>query len=226
MKIYRLASLALVAIMAMSLLAASAAVAAPEFKPSSKVSFTTTGDGSSVLAASGVEVKCAKSSSTGEITSATLAGNVIVHFLECEGKEGTNANCPIMSTGAPLENLIQTTTLHGVLGLILPKPALGSDVALVLLPVSGKRFVTLLPSSANCLEEIQVNGSVAGTVEPVGTATLKGKLTFSANGVNEAITDVDLSTGTLVLPRLTAGTATATETTLQLVTFAAAVEVT
>jgi len=220
MKISRLAGLALVAVLAMSLWAVSAAAAAPQFNPT-KAPLTGTADGASILAAPGVEVTCLKSSETGEITSATLIGGLVVHFLECTGKETGKEACPVMSTGAPLENLIQTTTLHAVLGLILPKPASGSDVALVLLPISGKRFVTLLPNSKSCIEEIQVNGSVAGTVtEPAqGVLSTTAKLVLAASGVNEAITDVDLSTGGLVAPLLTSGSETDTETTNQLISF-------
>jgi hypothetical protein len=230
MKISRLAGLALVAVLAMSLFAVSVATAEPEFKPATKgTTVTGTADGISELnsTGSGTNVVCQKSSTTGEISSATLVGNVIVHFLECEGSTNGGTKCPVMSAGAPLENLIITTTLHGVLGLILPKPASpGSPVGLLLLPTNGKRFVTLLANSVGCIVTTIVTGSVAGLVEPVGTSTTKGKLTFSNAGAKQEITDFDPSTGGTVEPELVAGSTTATEKTLQLVTFGVAVEVT
>jgi len=227
MKISRLAGLALVAVLAISLFAVSSAVAAPEFKPSTKgTSVVTSGDGTSVLStpSAGVTVTCQSSSSAGEVSSATLIGNVHVHFLGCEGINN-GATCSVKSPSAPLENLIITNTLHGVLGLILPVPTPpASDVALVLLASTGSQFVTL---QGSCIETTKVTGQVAGLVSPVGTSTTKGSLKFTPSSPgNQEILDVDLSGGGLIAPILTAFGATSTEETTQLVTFGAAIEVT
>jgi len=113
MKIARLASLMFVAILAMGLAVASVASAAPEFTP---VGATLTGtSGVGVLTAGTNSVTCQKDTTKGTVTSATLAGGITVHFLECVAQSSTGT-CPAMSPGAPLENLILTNTLHGVLG--------------------------------------------------------------------------------------------------------------
>jgi hypothetical protein len=222
MTIVRLASSTLVAIVAMGLAVASVASAAPEIKPTGSA-VTATG-GTATLEAEGEKVVCASNVvSGGVVTSATLIGGITVHFLECTDKTASNVLCPAMSTGASLENLIITKTLHGVLGLILPKPASGSDVALVLLPVASASFVTIL---GTCFPTTNVAGSVAGLVNPVGVSTTKGTLTVSAPGGVQAIKDVDLSTGGLVLPKLTAFGGNASEETTELVTYSVATEVT
>src|ERR1700679_1319957 len=178
MKIARLASLMLVAILAIGLVAASVASAAdPEFLP---LGATVTGtSGAGVLRGAGEEVKCESDVvPNGTVTSATLIGGIVVHFLNCTNKNGiTGESCPARSTNTTTEGLILTNTLHGVLGLILPKPASGSNVALVLLPVSGSSFLTL---TGKC---IGVTGAVAGqvvaVVERVDAETLVGEIKFA-----------------------------------------------
>jgi hypothetical protein len=221
MKIVRLVGLILVAVFAMSLVAVSAASAAgPLFLTSVKPNpFTGTALGLSFLRtpSAGITVECEKSSSTGEITSTTLAGKIFVHFLECTAKNATAEHCPAMSPGAPLENLIITTTLHGILGLVLPKPASGSDEGLLLLPTSGTKFVTLLGS---CIVTSAVNGSVAGLVEqPVGVLSKTGKLALLAPEGIQKIKDIDLTNSTLVEPELVAFGGTSTEEATQDLTF-------
>jgi len=211
MKIARLAGLMLVAVLAMSLVAVSAASAAgPLFLTSGKPTITATALGLSTLATPGlgVTVTCEESSSGGEISSTTLAGKILVHFLECTATKGTET-CPAMSPGAPLENLIITHTLHGVLGLVLPVPATGSDVGLLLLPSEGKKFVTLL--GTKCLAEATVEGSVAGLVGPVNALTLSGTLSFGVTGGAQNIKDIDLTNGPLVKPELLFASDTSTE---------------
>jgi hypothetical protein len=208
MKIARLIGLMLVAVFAMSLVAGASSASALE-----NPLFTTTGNsitgtsGTAVLTAnSGTErVTCEKSSSTGTITSSLLAGNILVHFLNCieSGSKGTN--CTAKSVGAA-EGLIITTTLHGILGIVLPSGATG----LLLLPVSGKRFVTLAATA--CALESTVTGSVAGTVTPTGKKATTGKLTLAVSSGKQAITSIDLTHGLgNVEPALTAFSTTATE---------------
>jgi hypothetical protein len=225
MKIVRLASLALVAIFAMSLAVASSASAiGPLFLPTGQ---TFTGiSGRSVLEGGGEKVVCESDASSGTITSSTLAGGILVHFLGCSGTGATGAKCTVKSTNTTVVGLILTNTLHGVLGLILPKPTSGSDVALVLLPVSGKAFVTLVGSpSTACVETTKVSGSVAGLAEPVGTLLLTGTLKFAQTSGVQNITEVDLTTGGSVKPELTAFGSTATEETTESITYSKATEV-
>jgi len=223
----RLSVLAVLAVLAVGLVVVSVASAEPEFSP---VGATLTGtSGTGVFTAGKETITCAKDTSTSGAskTTATLIGGITVHFLECTGKNGTSGeSCPAKSEGAPLSTLILTKTLHGVLGLILPKPETGSGVALVLLPVSGQVFATL---EAECLSPkvTTVEGKLAGAVDPVGTKTLKFKLLFSAPSGVQAIKEVDLSTGGLVKPSLKSfGVASATEETTEELTFSEATEVT
>jgi hypothetical protein len=224
MKIARLASLMLVAILAIGLSVVSAASAEAEF---TLVGSTVTGASSeaSVLVGAGETVTCAKNvQSGGTVTSTTLVAGIVVHFLECTAKTALGVSCPAMSTGAPLENLILTHTLHGVLGLILPKPGSGSSVALDLLPVSGSQFVTLLGS---CIPTTIVTGSVAGVANPVASGeTTKGTLTLAVSGGKQGITEVDLTTGGAVKPKLSAFGGEATEEAADTLTFSTATEIT
>jgi len=226
MKIARLAGLMLVAVLAMSLVAVSAASAAgPLFLTSGKPTLTSS-SGVSTLETPGasIVITCQSDSSGGEITSTTLAGNIHVHFLECQGSVAKGTPCSVMSPGAPLENLILTKTLHGVLGLVLPKPATGSDVGLLVLPSTGTEFVTLL---GKCLPEggTTVEGNVAGLVEPVGGLVLAGTIKFQTTNKKQVIKDIDLTNGPLVEPELVAFSATSTEETNETVLFSKDVEV-
>jgi hypothetical protein len=209
----------LVAILAMGLAVASVASAAPEFTPTGA---TVTGtSGVSVLTAGTNIVTCQKDTlGGGKVTSATLVGGITVHYLECVGKSSTGT-CPVMSPGAPAENLILTNTLHGVLGLILPET--GSGVALVLLPLE-LGFVTLLGS---CITKTTVEGDVAGEVSPVGKSVETGTVTLAVPSGKQAIKDVDLSTGGLIAPKLSAfGVTTATEETTEQIEYSKSTEVT
>jgi hypothetical protein len=223
MKIARLASMMLAAIFAVGLVVVSVASAEPEFKPTGS---TVTGVSTTpaVLSGGGETVTCAKNTqSGGVVTSATLVGGILVHFLECTAKTSTGETCPAMSPGAPLENLILTNTLHGVLGLILPKPSSGSGVALVLLPASGSVFVKIL---GKCIIETAVSGQVAGVAEPIGSSVTKGTLKLETTGGAQNIKEVDLSTGGSVKPKLTAFSATASESVIEALTFGTATEIT
>jgi hypothetical protein len=223
MKIARLASLVLTAILAVGLAVVSVASAEPEFKPTGST-VTGTSESMTVFTAAGETITCAKNVvSGGVVTSATLVGGVVAHFLECTDKAAGGDTCPAMSTGAPLENLILTTTQHGVLGLILPKPAEGSGVAVVLLPSSGSTFVQLL---GKCFVTTNVSGQVAGVAEPIGSLVTKGTLKFNAPGGVQEIKEVDLSTGGLVKPKLTAFSATASGVVQEAGTYGTATEIT
>jgi hypothetical protein len=189
MKIARLACLMSAAIMAMSLLAASAASATePLFKPASGQSFTGV-SGTAIMSVSGNVFKCEKSSSTGAVTSSLLVGNIVVHFLGCVSSGNTKANCTVKSTNTTVEGLILTTTLHGILGLILPS----GETGLLLLPISGKRFLTLAENA--CTVESALTGSIAGLVEPVGKSQTTGTLKFALNASGKNIEKIDLTHG-------------------------------
>jgi hypothetical protein len=224
MKVVRLSGLALVAVLAMSLMIASVASAAPVFTPTGATLTGTSGVGT--LEAAGEVVKCETDTAGGTVTSATLIGGIVVHFLGCSAKTVAGGTCTVKSTNTTAAGLILTNTLHGVLGLILPVPTPpASDVALVLLPISGSTFVTLV-GSGTCVETTKVQGSVAGVLSPVGVSQTTGKLVLTGSAGKESITDVDLSTGGLVAPELKAFGSSASEQTEENYTLSKATEVT
>lgn len=225
MKIARLASITVLAVAAICVVVVADAAAAPEFKPSTKTLFQGTGQTPFLrIAHYDVKIACEKVTSTGEIVNATLAGNVVLHYLECDGIEEGKGPCTIKSPGAVSEGLVFTRTLHGRLGLVLPKPASGSDVSLVLAPASGREFALL---TGSCFRQnYEVTGSLAGLVEPVGVHQTTDKLRFALTGGQQNIRTVDLSSGGLVLPQLTAAFFELTQEAVEEVTFATAVEVT
>jgi hypothetical protein len=222
MKIARLAGLMLVAVMAVSLAVASAAFAEPEFKPTGGT-FTGVGLGSNVLTAGGNVITCTANSTKGTISSATLAGGVVVTFTGCASSGSGGSGCAASSTGAAA-GTIATTTLHGVLGLILPKGT-GTGVGLLLLPVANKKFVTI--NGNTCTVETTVTGNVAGEVIPVGHSQATGKLLFQAasSGGGESIKSFDPTTGGTVTPEIEAFGLAASQQTTEDLTFSAAVEV-
>lgn len=107
-----------------------------------------------------------------------------------------------MSPGAPLENLIFTKTLHGILGLALP-----NTPALLILPESSSQFVKLL---GMCFIEETWTGNVVGEISPTGSKQQTGKLLL-AEGVSRHFI---ASLGGLTLAKLTGfGDGTITEET-------------
>lgn len=221
MKGIRLVGLA--AVVGASLVVSSTASAAgPLFLTSGKPTFAANGKGLVIRAPGAADtVECEAYMWVGEISSKTLAGNTFIRFLGCSSQKGTE-RCSVMSAGAQLENLITTLTLHGVLGLILPKPATGSDVGLLLLPTSGHRWFTLLGS---CITETAAEGSVAGLVEPVGVLSTTDKITFGLTSGKQNIKDIDLTNGPLVEPELIVASVTATLESADEYVFSANVEV-
>jgi hypothetical protein len=220
MKIARLVGFVLVAAMALSLAVASAAFAEPEFKPTGGT-FTGTSTTSNTLIASGNTVSCTANSTKGTISSATLAGGITVTFTGCKSSKVEGTECAVNSVGAA-EGTIVTNTLHGVLGLILPKGS-GSGVGLLLLPVTTKKFLTLV--SNKCTIESAVNGNVAGEASPIGSSQTTGKLVFQRGTEGESIKSIDLSTGGTVTPELEAFGKEASQGTTESLTYSEAVEV-
>jgi hypothetical protein len=220
MKITRLVGLTLVTVMALSLAIASAAFAEPLFLPVGTAFTGTSGEG--VLEAAKEKIKCAADTTNGTITTPHLAGGITVDFTGCQAINSKNEECTVKSFGATTEGLILTKTLHGVLGLILPKGA-GTGVGLLLLPVENKKFVEI--ESTKCSVATTVTGNVAGEVSPVGVHTTKAKLIFEKSGEGEVIKDFDPSLGGLVIPKLEAFGKEAGEETEESITWGAPVEV-
>jgi hypothetical protein len=189
--------LALVAVFAISAVAASAASAAlPEFKPvPTKKKFTSTG-GTSVWAGGGETITCSKSSTSGEITSATTLGDVIVKYTGCTIKTANGAQCPIKSRSGGKEEILMNA-LEGELGTIMPKPTKG-EVGLLLQPEVKTTWATL---ESECGNEA-LSGSLAGSVNvPHGTT---GTITYGVTGGEQNITEMKMDSGTVVKPKLSA----------------------
>jgi hypothetical protein len=218
--ISRLAGRTFVIVLMLSLATASAALAEPLFLPVG-ATFTGTG-GVEITNVFGANIECEADTSSGEIRSATLVGGVKIDFTGCKALTSQDEECTVKSVGASTEGLILTNTLHGVLGLILPKGT-GTGVGLLLLPATGKRFYTI--TATKCNEEQVITGNVAGEVKPVDVHTLKGTLVFQGKGGVASIKDFDLSTGGLVRPELEAFGRTISIERIETITYSAPVEV-
>jgi hypothetical protein len=181
MKLSRLVGLIFAAVLAMGLMAVSAAYASPpEFLPGTPQTFKSDSGTGKLEISSGVKVECLTDLDTGEVTGPTTVGNVVVTFHNCHGVN-KSAVCSVKSTGGPNTSLIITNTLDGVLGSVKPAEA-ASGVGLLLLPTVGTEFVAL---EGTCLpvSPSPTDGTVAGEVTPIGGAlTLDGILTFKGNG--------------------------------------------
>jgi hypothetical protein len=179
-KLARLAGFLSLAIFAVGLMAASSASAAGYLLL--PVGATVTGTSlPGILSAGGNEIKCEKDNFTATIASVHLIGPFVVHFLECKAI-GEKKICPVNSSGAA-EGLILTNTLHALIGLALPS----NSPALLVLPTSGKQFVTINESTLKteagttekCTPKTTVNGTVAGLLlQGIGVKTSRALLDF------------------------------------------------
>ena len=220
MKLYRLAILTCVAVLAVGLAMASVASAIPTFKPGTANKFTTE-SGAGTLATSGNNgsIACTSDSGTGEIVNANEAKGITVVFHGCVGTSSSGTTCKAMSKGQP-EGLIATNTLRGLLGETSEDT---SKAAELFEPESGKVFVTPL---ASCLVEAAVEGSVAGEATPTGVSSKDGKVVFLGGSGVQSIKKVTVKSGG-VSPKLTSfGLIASSEATTELILFATAVEVT
>jgi hypothetical protein len=175
----RIIGLALVAVFAISAVASASALAAPEFKGSGSVAgttFTSTGGAGKM---EGTEtIKCTGSTSSGEITSATTVGKVVVIFTGCENK---SKKCKSSSGAAAGE--IKTVSLKGELGEVASTEA-ASEVGELLTPESGSKYVSI---ESCTLIPIEVTGSVIGEVTPIHSLSTKGKLVYTEASKKQTI---------------------------------------
>jgi hypothetical protein len=204
----------------LELLTSGNEVVPPTFEPATKQKVTGT-SGTAKLVAAGDSVTCSSDESSGEVSSATLIGSMVIHFAGCKSAGPEKSNCTAKSVGAS-EGAIVTSTLHAILGTTLPLPESGSEVGLLLLPSSGKTITELAANT--CTVATKVTGTVAGLVEPVGVSQRTEKVIFGVTSGKQNVKDIDLSTG-LVAPELVAFGAAATEETTESLTYEKAVEV-
>jgi hypothetical protein len=228
MRIIRLASLVLVAVVAMGCAVVSSAAAFssnPLFNPATGQSVRSVGSGNAILAYAGNTIQCtAHQTVSGTVSNALLIGNVVLHYLGCSATVTTSGvtGCSVKSVGAPAENLVLTTTLHGILGLLLPS----NETGILFLPVAGKTFVTFAQSQKEgkvCTAGSLLEGSVAALISPVGVSQTTGTLTTLA--VAKPAIDLTHSLGT-VTAKLSDFGETATQAQTDDVTFGVDTEVT
>jgi hypothetical protein len=221
MKPYRLASLILLAVLATTLTATTAASAsAPEFKPGTLNRFTADSGTGALETASTSAITCTNDSVTGEVTGPKTIGSVIITFHGCQSTE--KGGCSLQTNSAT-PGLITTNTLKGELG--TTKEAT-SGVGLLIEPATGTAFATL---EGTCLlvSPSPVTGSIAGEVTPVNNgATKDNKLVFLGSKGKQKIKEINIL-GVVKKPAFKAlGLLESSETTNELVLYEKAVEVT
>jgi hypothetical protein len=221
MKIARLAGMIFGVVLALSLVTVAAASAAdPEFKGSTKQTFKTTSGTGTLESSAGTKIVCTKDGSVGEVQGASKVGKVVVTFTGCNGEEG-GSKCTAQSAGAKTGEII-TKTLDGELGLVAKTEA-ASGVGLLLLPESGKEFVS---PEGSCLTKAPVEGSIAGEASPIGVLSTTGKLSYTGSAGSQGIKEITVL-GSVVKPKLSAflGIVAASEDTSEEITYAGKIEV-
>jgi len=213
MKVIRLAGLAIVAVLAVSLAVASTASAGVYLFSPGSVGATFTGLSlAGTLRAGGNSIECKDDVNAGTIANVHLLGPFDIKFTSCVSNGQTLSGCAANSPGAA-EGEILTKTVHALLGLVLPAVGLGLG-GLLVLPTSGKVFVTV--EANNCTKETTITGSVAGLLEDNqgGHLILEALVLF----IPKDITKIDTLNG-LVEPLLTAFSEEATLETVEHLTF-------
>jgi len=217
MKILRLGVAAAVILCLLCLgLASEAAGALPEFKPAAgELLFLSL----LYLQRSGpITVHCEhdklRSGVAALIINAHLVGPLVIQYESCTSSGATKTGCPINSSGVE-SGLIDTTTLRGSLGLVLPSGRVG----LLISPTSGKIWATL--AANECAPETKVTGAEAGLVTPVGEPTLTGTVSFTPRDIEK----IDTLSG-LIEPELVAYSEPATVEGIEHYTWHNKVEVT
>jgi hypothetical protein len=224
MKIARLAGLALIATLAMSLTAASTASAEAHFRWGDIGTHFIGLSGTALLRGPGgtsPSLKCLKDLALGIVTSLDLIGNLSIHFLECKSRNAAGEECEVNSTNSPEKGLILLTTLHALLGLILPRT--GTGVGLLVLPAKGESFLTFAKNE--CTPESKATGSLAGELTPVAQAATLASVNFALTAGSQNIKTIDIL-GRLVKPEFVSFSVGVTEETLETIHWLSSVEVT
>lgn len=188
-------------VFAVSVVAASAASAAtPEFKPvPTKKKLTGTTKGTIWEFDSGViTISCTKSSTTGEITTATTVGKVVIVYTGCTDSGPGESNCPANSPGAKAGEIV-TKSLGGELGTVAVAEA-ASGVGLRLKPETKTKLFELAENK--CFGGESITGSVAAEVAVIGKKQVTNKLVLTGAGQNQSIKEIKLDSGVVEKPRL------------------------
>jgi hypothetical protein len=193
MKSFRaLCCLAFAAVLAMGVVAVSAAQAEPEFKPSTKQTVTGVSGSGTLETSSGDKITCTTNKSTGEVSGTSTVSKVVVTYTGCKGKEGSGSECAVNSKtpkGGTEEIIIDTT--KGTLGLVAKTEAT-SGVGILFKPESGSEFVDI---EGSCLISAPVDGDLAGEVTPAanGKSSKTGKIVFVGSAGKQTITKITVN---------------------------------
>jgi hypothetical protein len=217
-RIARLAGRVVLATTAASLAVASPASAAPLFSPASGT-FKGESSTTDVIKASVNEVACKKDTISGTIDSSMSVGEVVIHFLECTSSGESKSGCEVSGVGGVTgKGLLFTTTLKGNLGNVLP----GTLPGLLLLPASGKTFLTLAKNE--CTAETKLTGLVGALIAPITGGGTTGQLIFQSFNKGEFVKAI-ATLGGLIEPLLGAFGAIATENMVDDLTYSQSMEV-
>jgi hypothetical protein len=170
-----------------------------EFKPiPTKKKFTSTsGADRWMLPGEGGSLECSKSTSSGEITSATTLGKVVMQSTGCKLTIG-DETCPMKSEGGGTEEIV-TTSLKGELGIVATTEA-ASGIGLLLKPETGEVWTSLVETK--CLGGSTVEGSLAGEVTSLSKQTTHGlDFVTSEYGAKQRIKEITLDSGELKKPK-------------------------
>jgi hypothetical protein len=214
MKVIRLAGLAIVAVLAVSLAVASTSSAGVYLFSPGSVGATFTGLSlAGILKAGSNSISCKDDVNAGTIANVHLLGPFDIKFTSCVSSGSGGSGCSINSPGAA-EGEILTHTVHALLGLVLPAVGLGLG-GLLVLPVSGKQFVTVEENKCTPLTTT-ITGSVAGLLEDNqgGHLILEALVLFIPNDIEK----IDTLNG-VVEPALSAYSEPATLETVEHLTF-------
>ncbi len=189
MRLIKSICLGLLAAIVLGGIAATSAIAVPEFlhegKELVKKGFTVKSATATIFFEVGMtkyKITCKSSTSSGKVKGTTEVEGVVLKFKTCKAKSGEEIQeCEVKST-SPLgaKEEIITKTLKGGLG-VVAKAEAASERGLLLTPVTGTVFVAI-KGSAECLpqETSEVKGSLIGEIKPVKTLKVKGELVFKA----------------------------------------------
>ena len=203
---FRRASFALVVVLALGAVAASAASALTEFKPvPTKNKFTGTG-GPLVLKWDPSEptaITCTKSKAMGEITSDFTLGKLAITYTGCtssvESIEGTRSGCPIRSPGAGSGEII-VKPMRGELGTIAKTEA-PSGVGIFLTTENGKPWLEY--EENECLRySAKIIGSEVAEISVIGKSQLTNKFVFNTGASGKGIHTIKLNGGKEEHPEL------------------------
>ncbi len=187
MRRMRRVSLGVVLACALGGVAATVALAAPEFlhegKEVVKKGFTVTSTTAKIFInlEAKYKISCTSSSAAGKIKGTKEVESVVIKFKECRAKENEEFHeCPVNST-SPLgaKEEIITKTLKGRLGAVALAEST-SERGLALEATTGTGFAAIR-GSTECLpqETSEVKGVLFGEIKPIKTLKLKGELVYN-----------------------------------------------